>query len=423
MKIENIMKNYSVTSKTSMLELLVKAEICQEFPNKFPLNVNAILDEMDVRVTRNKTLTKYIMYKLDMYYGKNNVDITSQEKYTARHADIFEAEFWNKPKYFKFTGTEMISELPLDEAEILAFEKLEIDKNTSVASARGIMTALDFGHTYPSWFWDKYSPLVENVIGGFPRIKREYPMTLLNALYGSLDLDKVYNVFKYEPMIRVLLEEGIRTLTEKQREVILCRYLHHMFLSDTANKLDVSPERARQIEAKALRLLRNKLRTGGVKFLINLEDDLPNDTQQAMHRYLMSRDCYATKIIDITVGNCLSLGVEAIYNKKFYRDLLLSTKSPLEFFNKCVYTDEIISEERASIPIEDLDLSIRSFNCLKRRGIKTLDDLLVVVNHPEDLLSIRNFGKRSLVEVLNKLLLMGHHIPEELYVYLEDDYD
>lgn len=57
------------------------------------------------------------------------------------------------------------------------------------------------------------------------------------------------------------------------------------------------------------------------------------------------------------------------------------------------------------ITIEDLDLSVRSFNCLKRAGINNVEDL---INKTEDeMLKVRNLGRKSYEEVLNKLASMG----------------
>ncbi len=55
--------------------------------------------------------------------------------------------------------------------------------------------------------------------------------------------------------------------------------------------------------------------------------------------------------------------------------------------------------------IEDLDLSVRSFNCLKRAGINTVDDL--VNTSEEDMMKVRNLGRKSLEEVMQKLEAMG----------------
>ena len=55
--------------------------------------------------------------------------------------------------------------------------------------------------------------------------------------------------------------------------------------------------------------------------------------------------------------------------------------------------------------IEELELSVRSFNCLKRAGINTVDDL--INKSPEDMMKVRNLGKKSFDEVKAKLQSLG----------------
>lgn len=57
------------------------------------------------------------------------------------------------------------------------------------------------------------------------------------------------------------------------------------------------------------------------------------------------------------------------------------------------------------MPIEELDLSVRSYNCLKRAGINTVEEL--IQKTPEDVMKVRNLGKKSLEEVMNKLAELG----------------
>jgi len=57
------------------------------------------------------------------------------------------------------------------------------------------------------------------------------------------------------------------------------------------------------------------------------------------------------------------------------------------------------------LPIEEVDFSVRTFNCLKKEGINTLGELILKTE--EDLLDIRNFGQRSLEEVIKKLQAFG----------------
>ena len=66
--------------------------------------------------------------------------------------------------------------------------------------------------------------------------------------------------------------------------------------------------------------------------------------------------------------------------------------------------DAVLSSE-LSIPVEDLDLSVRSYNCLKREGINTVSELVALSE--TQLMNIRNFGQKSVDEVRDKLIEMG----------------
>ena len=63
-----------------------------------------------------------------------------------------------------------------------------------------------------------------------------------------------------------------------------------------------------------------------------------------------------------------------------------------------------------ALPIEDLDLTVRSYNCLKREGIHTVGELLS--RSEADLLDIRNFGSKSIDEVKVKLTSMGMQLKD-----------
>ena len=58
-----------------------------------------------------------------------------------------------------------------------------------------------------------------------------------------------------------------------------------------------------------------------------------------------------------------------------------------------------------SLSIEDMELSVRSFNCLKRAGINTVSDLCN--NTEDDMMKVRNLGKKSFDEVRQKLDELG----------------
>ena len=62
-------------------------------------------------------------------------------------------------------------------------------------------------------------------------------------------------------------------------------------------------------------------------------------------------------------------------------------------------------EKVLEMNIDELELSVRSFNCLKRAGINTVEEL--TSKTPEDMMKVRNLGRKSLEEVLNKLKELG----------------
>lgn len=70
-----------------------------------------------------------------------------------------------------------------------------------------------------------------------------------------------------------------------------------------------------------------------------------------------------------------------------------------------VEKEEGKKEKVLEMSIEELDLSVRSYNCLKRAGINTVEDL---ANKTEDeMMKVRNLGRKSLEEVLNKMAELG----------------
>ena len=76
-----------------------------------------------------------------------------------------------------------------------------------------------------------------------------------------------------------------------------------------------------------------------------------------------------------------------------------------------VEREETIKEKVLEMTIEELDMSVRSFNCLKRAGINTVEDL--INRTEEDMIKVRNLGKKSLEEVIAKLHSLGLDLKRE----------
>ncbi len=76
-----------------------------------------------------------------------------------------------------------------------------------------------------------------------------------------------------------------------------------------------------------------------------------------------------------------------------------------------VEREDTIKEKVLEMTIEELDMSVRSFNCLKRAGIDTVEDL--INRTEEDMMKVRNLGKKSLEEVILKLQSLGLQLKAE----------
>ncbi|MFO7697551.1 MAG: DNA-directed RNA polymerase subunit alpha [Anaerolineae bacterium] len=72
-----------------------------------------------------------------------------------------------------------------------------------------------------------------------------------------------------------------------------------------------------------------------------------------------------------------------------------------------------VPTEFYGVPIEDLDLAVRAYNCLKRASINSVGDVLErLAKGTEEMLAIRNFGQKSLVELVARLK-ESHYLPED----------
>ncbi len=104
----------------------------------------------------------------------------------------------------------------------------------------------------------------------------------------------------------------------------------------------------------------------------------------------------------ITAKKAISLGAK-ILNEHLNLFVELSDEAKSESI--MVEREETKKEKVLEMTIEELDLSVRSFNCLKRADIHTVEDL---INKTEDeMIKVRNLGKKSLDEVHQKLASLG----------------
>ena len=186
---------------------------------------------------------------------------------------------------------------------------------------------------------------------------RIYPFNMISEILDKKD----YELTSFCPyLIRQVMNE---TITEREERVLELRYAWRYNLEDTGREFNVTRERIRQIEAKAIRKLSHPQR---IKQMMGVSYPLYSDAVQ--------------RINDLE------------------RELA-----------KCKNPDSSANEETdfSAIHLEDLNLSVRSFNCLKRANILNLQDLIDFVAEEGNLVKIRNLGIKSREEIENKISEYG----------------
>lgn len=110
----------------------------------------------------------------------------------------------------------------------------------------------------------------------------------------------------------------------------------------------------------------------------------------------------------ITPDDAVSLGAK-ILNE--HLNLFVDLSDNAKNTEIMVEKEEGKKEKVLELSIEELDLSVRSYNCLKRAGINTVEDLANKTE--EDMMKVRNLGRKSLEEVLNKMTELGLSLSSE----------
>ena len=110
----------------------------------------------------------------------------------------------------------------------------------------------------------------------------------------------------------------------------------------------------------------------------------------------------------ISAKEAVSLGAK-ILNEHLNLFIDLSEEAKTKDF--MVERPETVKEKVLVMTIEELDMSVRSFNCLKRAGIDTVEDL--TNRTEEEMIRVRNLGKKSLEEVIQKLHSLGLDLKRE----------
>lgn len=235
---------------------------------------------------------------------------------------------------------------------------------------------------------ERYAPLLM-IIKGQPRSS----LTEMGEFFYS------FCVSSAEEM-QDKMNKMLESLTEIERDVLRIRYAlnvnadHYATLAEAGRIFNVTSERIGQIEAKAIRKLRNPARLDIIKKAGNILDDASLiDVRPTLYRKgINSIDDIRNLIEDENTSSEL--------------------KETLKKFIK-IYEERNNEQRKINIqnilnkPLDELELSTRSYNCLKRAGYDTVKKVVKVFNDKEKVLKIRNFGIYSINEVEYKLKSLG----------------
>lgn len=188
-------------------------------------------------------------------------------------------------------------------------------------------------------------------------LKDCYPFNLATAVMGV----------ETDCISKTGLDMALDELTERERTVLKERFLNKMTLRQCAEKHETSQERIRQIEAKALRKLRHPARA--TMFLLSPREY----TRELEAENGKLRLEIATLKMHVNENNEKAVDISESYNQELL--------------------------------IDDLELSVRSFNCLARKGIRKVSDLTKLSR--DDLIKIRNLGRKCAEEIETKLKAIG----------------
>lgn len=172
------------------------------------------------------------------------------------------------------------------------------------------------------------------------------------------------------------LEKVIKTLNEKEEDVIRKRYFEHKQYVDISKEYDVTGERIKQIERGALR----KLRDPHTLSYLKLGEAFYRDCKKvALEKEVLAEQKRLKTMQELTDEYSIIQASEEALLKKF-PELNLDSSSELVF-----------------VSVYELGLSTRALRCLIRSGIDTVRDL--GMRNAYDLLQLRNLGRSCVVEI------------------------
>jgi DNA-directed RNA polymerase sigma subunit (sigma70/sigma32) len=223
--------------------------------------------------------------------------------------------------------------------------------------------------------------------------ENDYPLNLIEELKTfPWDVDMKMVEENFDSILLDYFKQPNCFLNEREQTIILGVYKEGRTLQDLANQFNLTRERVRQIKVKSIR----KLFYHKSIFYTDFDEYLAIQKE-----YKRKREELCDKIVELD-----RLLIEA-------GKLLATNETTIREIKE--FLDASSEEQRDIITrnsdISELDLSVRSYNCLKRARINTIKELSELTH--EKLMKIRNLGRKSQKEIIEKLRELGIELEEE----------
>ena len=203
----------------------------------------------------------------------------------------------------------------------------------------------------------------------------EYPYNLIYVVFeeeAGVIIENADTITDFAGSVEYVL----CTLSERERKVLKHRFIELKTYEEIGNIFGVTRERIRQVEAKAIRKLRHPNRAKYFKYGVS---GILENIKTGYYNQFVDLE---SKLIEL----CKLNEVKA---------------------NEVIHDNEL-RKKYAPADIADMDLSVRSYNCLSRAGIKTVKQLAELSYY--DLTNIRNLGKKCIEEIKERLKEYGYEI-------------
>ena len=142
--------------------------------------------------------------------------------------------------------------------------------------------------------------------------------------------------------------------------------------------------------------------------VVYIAERVPNLSKTKLLKLLYLMEEYSVKRFQTPF---LGLPFEVWQAGPVVKDLFIDLSEETGSVEMMAEKDDKGKEKILEMTIEELDLSVRSFNCLKRAGINTVNDL--IEKSAEEMMKVRNLGKKSFDEVREKLHSLGYELNSE----------